>query len=114
MAMESIKTISGLVGPLHEQAADLMILALAKGAKKLPKEIYDHLGGANGPVGVLLSSGDFDGDSRCDLFFTGGANGNAVFLQSEAPLAVDTGHSILYRPVPERVLPTVRWADQKR
>jgi len=66
--------------------------------------------------GNVLSIYDFEDDEysgSCKELFSL-AEGKGLNHHNERVLEVGTGHGILYQPLPEWVLPTVKWANQER
>jgi hypothetical protein len=64
--------------------------------------------------GNVLSIYDFEDDEysgSCEQLFSL-AEGQGLNHHDELVLQVGTGHGILYQPLPEWVLPTVKWANQ--
>ena len=65
--------------------------------------------------GNVLSIYDFEDDEfsgSCEELFSL-SKGKGLNHHNEIVLQVGTGHGILYQPLPEWVLPTVRWANQE-
>jgi hypothetical protein len=65
--------------------------------------------------GNVLSIYDFADDEysgSCEQLFSL-AEGKGLNHHDEIVLQVGTGHGILYQPLPEWVLPTIRWANQE-
>jgi hypothetical protein len=65
--------------------------------------------------GNILSIYDFKDDEysgSCEELFRL-AEGKGLNHHNETVLKVGTGHGILYQPLPEWVLPTVKWANQE-
>ncbi|MFN8547911.1 MAG: leucyl aminopeptidase [Candidatus Eisenbacteria bacterium] len=63
MSNRSIREVTLSVAPLEKEQADLLILPLPAETKALPAALASLLGGAAGPVGALLASGDWKGDA---------------------------------------------------
>ena len=65
--------------------------------------------------GNVLAIYDFEDDEysgSCEKLFSL-ATGKGLSHHRELVLQVGTGHGILYQPLPEWVLPTVKWANQE-
>ena len=65
--------------------------------------------------GNVLAIYDFEDDEysgSCDELFNL-AEGKGLNRHNEIVLQVGTGHGILYQPLPEWILPTVKWAKQE-
>jgi len=65
--------------------------------------------------GNVLAIHDFEDDEysgSCEELFSL-AEGKGLNHHDELVLQVGTGHGILYQPLPEWVLPTVKWANQE-
>jgi hypothetical protein len=65
--------------------------------------------------GNVLAIYDFEDDEysgSCEELFSF-AEGKGLNHHDELVLQVGTGHGILYQPLPEWVLPTVKWANQE-
>jgi hypothetical protein len=65
--------------------------------------------------GNVLALYDFEDDEysgSCEELFSL-AEGKGLNHHDELVLQVGTGHGILYQPLPEWVLPTVKWANQE-
>jgi len=65
--------------------------------------------------GNVLAIYDFEDDEysgSCEELFSL-AEGKGLNHHDELVLQVGTGHAILYKPLPEWVLPTVKWANQE-
>jgi hypothetical protein len=65
----------------------------------------------NGNVLAIYDVEDDEYSGSCDELFSL-AQGKGLNHHDEIVLQVGTGHGILYKPLPEWVLPTVKWANQ--
>jgi hypothetical protein len=66
----------------------------------------------SGNVLAIYDFADDEYSGSCEELFSL-AEGKGLGRHNELVLQVGTGHGILYEPLPEWVLPTVRWANQQ-
>lgn len=67
----------------------------------------------SGNVLAIYDFADDEYSGSCEELF-GLSEGKGLSRHDELVLHVGTGHGILYKPLPEWVLPTVQWANQER